>query len=261
MRFLNIIGRSSAPLDVIRILYPKSRQMASRQLSGSDGDSALARDVVLALIVGFLTGALSIPVVINLGIGTVLRIPLLSLPIIVAVLFAIALLVASLVASRVPSLFEFSKFAVVGVLNSGVDFGILNLLILITGVASGGGFFAFKSVSVTLGVINSYVWNKYWTFDAAKSPDSTARVGCVHGGDPGGSGAQRRGRGPDRERNRRTARIQPQALGKHRRYFRRRVDAVRELLRLQVFRIQKTRRSSRQNREYAGLLPTRKFDT
>ena len=101
-----------------------------------------------------------------------LRVPLLSLPIIVAVLFAIALLVASLVASRVPSLFEFSKFAVVGVLNSGVDFGILNLLILVTGVASGGGFFAFKSVSVTLGVINSYVWNKYWTFDAANSPEA-----------------------------------------------------------------------------------------
>ncbi len=146
--------------------------MASRQLSGSDGDSALARDVVLALIVGFLTGALSIPVVINLGLGTVFRVPLLSLPIIVAVLFAIALLVASLVASRVPSLFEFSKFAVVGVLNSGVDFGILNLLILVTGLASGGGFLAFKSVSVTLGVINSYVWNKYWTFDAANSPEA-----------------------------------------------------------------------------------------
>jgi putative flippase GtrA len=146
--------------------------MASREDSGSDGDSTLARDIALALIVGFLTGALSIPVVINLGLGTVLRIPLTFLPIIGAALFAIALLAASLVTTRIPSLFEFSKFAVVGVLNSGVDFGILNSLILITGVVSGAGFLAFKSVSVTLGVINSYLWNKYWTFDAVKSPEA-----------------------------------------------------------------------------------------
>jgi putative flippase GtrA len=88
------------------------------------------------------------------------------------VLFAIALLAASLVANRAPSLFEFSKFAVVGVLNSGVDFGILNLLMLITGVSSGAGFLAFKSVSVTSGVINSYLWNKYWTFKTSNSADA-----------------------------------------------------------------------------------------
>jgi len=146
--------------------------MASRVTSGSDGNGALARDIVLALIVGFLTGALAIPVVINLGLGTMLRVPLLALPAIVGALFAIALLTASLIANRVPSLFEFSKFAVVGVLNSGVDFGILNLLMLITGLSSGGAFLAFKSVSVTLGVVNSYLWNKYWTFNTSSSADA-----------------------------------------------------------------------------------------
>ncbi len=135
----------------------------------------LTRDIVLALIVGLLTGALAIPVVINLGLGTTLRVPLLLLPVIVAALFAIALLVASLVASRVPSLFEFSKFAVVGVLNSGVDFGILNLLMLITGRSSGAAFLAFKSISVTLGVINSYLWNKYWTFNTSNSAADARR--------------------------------------------------------------------------------------
>ncbi len=144
--------------------------MASRGFNGSDGSGTLVRDVVLALIVGFLTGALAIPVVINLGIA--IRIPLLLLPFIGAVLFAAALLAACLVALRVPSFFEFTKFAVVGVLNSGVDFGILNALMLITGLASGGAFLAFKSISVTLGVINSYIWNKYWTFAAAKSSDA-----------------------------------------------------------------------------------------
>ena len=64
--------------------------MASRVTSGSDGNGALARDIVLALIVGFLTGALAIPVVINLGLGPMLRVPLLAMPVIVGVLFAIA---------------------------------------------------------------------------------------------------------------------------------------------------------------------------
>lgn len=146
--------------------------MASRVTSGSDGNGALARDIVLALIVGFLTGALAIPVVINLGFGPMLRVPLLAMPVMVGALFAIALLTASLIANRVPSLFEFSKFAVVGVLNSGVDFGILNFLMLMTGLSSGGAFLAFKSVSVTLGVINSYLWNKYWTFNTSSAADA-----------------------------------------------------------------------------------------
>ncbi len=141
--------------------------MASRGFNGSDGGGTLARDIVLALIVGFLTGALAIPVVINLGIA--IRIPLILLPFIGAALFAAALLAACVIALRVPSFFEFTKFAVVGVLNSGVDFGILNSLMLITSLASGGAFLAFKSISVTLGVINSYIWNKYWTFGAVKS--------------------------------------------------------------------------------------------
>src|SRR5579863_10335467 len=116
-----------------------------------------ARDTTLALIAGFLTGALAIPIVINLGLATSIRVPLFLLPIIAAVLFAIALMVASLVAGRVPSLFEFTQFAMTGVLNEGVDFGGLNTLMLITGISSGGGFLAFKSISVTLGVLNSYV--------------------------------------------------------------------------------------------------------
>jgi putative flippase GtrA len=146
--------------------------MASRRINGSDRSGTFTRDIVLALIVGFLTGALAIPVVINLGLGTMIRVPLLFLPVIFATLFGVALLAASMVASRAPSLFEFSKFAVVGVLNSGVDFGILNLLMLITGLSSGGGFLAFKSISVTLGVLNSYLWNKYWTFNTSNSTDA-----------------------------------------------------------------------------------------
>lgn len=57
------------------------------------------------------------------------------------------------------------KFGMVGVLNTGVDFGIYWLL---TRFILVGPQFAVpsKTISYTLGVINSYFWNKNFTFRA-----------------------------------------------------------------------------------------------
>lgn len=55
---------------------------------------------------------------------------------------------------------QISKFAAVGVLNTIIDLGIVNVLIL---------YFGFDSIlanviGVTAAIINSYIWNKKWTF-------------------------------------------------------------------------------------------------
>lgn len=175
--------------------------MASRGFNGSNGNGTLTRDIVLALIVGFLTGALAIPVVINLGIA--IKIPLLLLPVIGAALFAAALLAACLVALRVPSFFEFTKFAVVGVLNSGVDFGILNSLMLITGIASGAGF----RVQIDLGDPRrdqQLPLEQVLDVQGGEIFGRAAGAGFVHGSDADCGRRQRGGRRRDRERNRRT---------------------------------------------------------
>ena len=66
---------------------------------------------------------------------------------------------------------QFGKFAAIGFTNAAVDFGILNLLIAWSGVASGILFAVFKATSFILAVTHSYGWNKYWVFTSQDSED------------------------------------------------------------------------------------------
>jgi len=56
------------------------------------------------------------------------------------------------------------KFVLVGILNTLIDLGALNLLIFISGISAGLGYSAFKGISFILAVLNSYFLNKFWTF-------------------------------------------------------------------------------------------------
>jgi putative flippase GtrA len=59
---------------------------------------------------------------------------------------------------------RFSKFAAVGTLGTVIDFGVLNLLILTFGFSKG----LAKTCSFTVAVINSFIWNRLWTFREAR---------------------------------------------------------------------------------------------
>lgn len=57
-----------------------------------------------------------------------------------------------------------TKFIIVGALNTVIDFGLLSVLMWTTGIFAGPLYSLFKGISFIAGTINSYVFNKFWTF-------------------------------------------------------------------------------------------------
>lgn len=58
------------------------------------------------------------------------------------------------------------RFGMVGVLNTLVDFGAFNLMVFVFGVP----VLVAYPFSVSAGIVNSFLWNKHWTFSAGRSP-------------------------------------------------------------------------------------------
>jgi len=56
------------------------------------------------------------------------------------------------------------KFILVGILNTAIDFGALNLLILLTGITGGWAIVPLNTISFLCAATNSYFLNKFWTF-------------------------------------------------------------------------------------------------
>jgi len=59
---------------------------------------------------------------------------------------------------------QFSRFVVIGFMNTGLDFLVLNLLMWWTSIYSGKWIILLNVISFSVAVTNSYFWNKYWTF-------------------------------------------------------------------------------------------------
>ncbi len=83
-----------------------------------------------------------------------------------------ALFIAARIGKVFPVAYQFAKFSAVGTLNNAIDFGIVNFLIFLTGIAGGWGYSIFKTISFIAGTTNSFFWNKFWTFGATAKPHS-----------------------------------------------------------------------------------------
>jgi len=127
------------------------------------------KDLLLVTIIGGAVGILVQPMIQNLvasptffiRVGAFLGFLILA---------PLALTIAYFLSKILPVLYQFAKFGAVGVLNSFIDFGILNLLIFLFSIGSGLWFSIFKAISFLCATTNSYFWNKYWTFESSNKP-------------------------------------------------------------------------------------------
>ncbi len=125
----------------------------------------MRRDFAIGAVIGFLIGVFLIPVTKNIEVFEKIPLPYLTLLGILPLASAVGVFAARLVGRYVSWVWQVAKFGLVGVLNTVIDAGILNILIFATGFYKGLELAVLNGVSVVIAVVNSYVWNKYWVFE------------------------------------------------------------------------------------------------
>jgi putative flippase GtrA len=119
-------------------------------------------DILASLTIGLACGLILPRVTLFTGIlpGQVLRYFPVSLP----VLSLLGVWILETVFKTTRSLIQFGKSFLVGILNSAIDMGAFDCLVWFSAAAHGWLPVLFKTISFSFGAVNSYFWNKFWTF-------------------------------------------------------------------------------------------------
>lgn len=121
------------------------------------------KDFILVTVIGFCAGWLALLPAKSIGFAITAS-TVVILVVGLSFFAPLALFVVKLLGRKWKVLEEFGKFAAVGTLNTLLDIGVLNALMITTGIVAGIGFSGFKAISFLVGTTNSYFWNKFWTF-------------------------------------------------------------------------------------------------
>lgn len=119
-------------------------------------------DYAIAFLIGFFAGIAAVPTAYALGS----RDPfvLLALPWIGAAVILFGVWLGAVLSRRMPFFWQLGKFGAVGILNTAIDFGVLNLLSVASGVTAGFVVGGVNLPGFAAAVVNSYLWNKLWVF-------------------------------------------------------------------------------------------------
>jgi len=122
------------------------------------------RDYLFSLIIGLLDGLILL-FIINKTPDLYFKLAGISnyfwaLPLIVAIAALIGILIFAAI-----NLFQIAKFLVAGTLNVFVDTFFSKVLMLAFNIFDGPIALVFKAISFSIATVNSYLWNKFWTFE------------------------------------------------------------------------------------------------
>jgi len=133
------------------------------------------RDYKFAVAAGLLIGLLFLPVLKAANPSIFAKFYLAIVPFFLLAT-PIGLRIAFMLGKKIPVIYQIAKFGVIGVGNVLVDLGILSLLTFFfssklriessTAIIGIVTFYSlFKGISFIIANINSYLWNKHWTFN------------------------------------------------------------------------------------------------
>ena len=133
------------------------------------------KDYTLGFLAGLLIGLLFLPVL-SAAKPDLYQIVVVGVVPFFLIATPFGLAIAHVISRKIPVAWQLGKFGVTGVLNVLVDLGVLSLLTYFfrnyygidseTAVISFLTFYSFyKAVSFIVANINSYLWNKHWTFN------------------------------------------------------------------------------------------------
>ena len=101
-------------------------------------------------------------------------------PILLPLLSLAGVFVAERIGRKIPVLFQIAKFGLTGISNAFIDLGIFNLLMALTTISAGSFAVGFKGFSFSIAVVNSFFWNKLWTFERKGTEKSGKEFGVFY---------------------------------------------------------------------------------
>ncbi len=137
---------------------------------------ASKKDYALISFIGISFALFSIPILQNIKLSFL---PINSVSIVLLIIFFLALAnfglwISAIIAKKIPVIFQIAKYGAVGAFNTFLDWGVVNLLIALTGIVKGGWFSVFAGTGFIVANIGSFFWNKYWTFTTATNQGNQA---------------------------------------------------------------------------------------
>ncbi len=134
-----------------------------------DISNGVKNNYIAAFVVGIISALVWFPVLNRVGVPFILVISFsAALPfLIVSVVF-----IADTFPKWKSFLGKLMRFGAIGFLNTGIDLAIFNFLMHVTGIETGIAILIFKSISFSIAVVNSFIWNRYWVFGGAITSQS-----------------------------------------------------------------------------------------
>lgn len=123
---------------------------------------------MFTLAAALVTSAFLFPTLKTTNIYNSLPYPTILIFAVFPIVSVLGMFVVNMLGRKVPILWQMAKFGQVGVLNTVIDFGILNFLIGYTQVLFGVGIIPLNITSYFIAILNSYFWNKNWVFGGSK---------------------------------------------------------------------------------------------